>query len=195
MEEPSAVGEDAFPTGPPEVLVFTSRVNGTNESFPDNQGGNARGDKFYLPVGLTVCVTKDSFCLGRLLFQLCEALHKRQFATFLWCFYFLETWSWRRPRIAVSPHWILRFRVHPVPSMMENSRTQQSHLCIFYQWMFEQNQAKAWESARFISVSDRIFWEEFKESLLSLAVEFIPATLETFEKQHRLYNVPQITQV
>lgn len=58
VEEPTAAREDVSSTGPPEVLVFTSHMNVTNESFPDSQEDILRGDKFYLPVGLTVCVKK-----------------------------------------------------------------------------------------------------------------------------------------
>lgn len=55
VEEPGVSREDAFPTGPPEVLVFTSHMNVTNESLSDIQGENSGGNKFYLPVSLTVC--------------------------------------------------------------------------------------------------------------------------------------------
>lgn len=63
MEEPAAAGEDGFPTAPPEVLLFTSHSNVTNDSFPDGQEENSRGDKFYLPVGLTVCVYEGTFAV------------------------------------------------------------------------------------------------------------------------------------
>lgn len=61
VEEPGVSREDAFPTGPPEVLVFTSHMNVTNESLSDIQGENSGGNKFYLPVSLSVCLNKLTF--------------------------------------------------------------------------------------------------------------------------------------
>ncbi|XP_075868177.1 adenylate cyclase type 2b isoform X4 [Nelusetta ayraudi] len=56
VEEPGVSREDAFPTGPPEVLVFTSHMNVTNESLSDSQGENSGGNKFYLPYLIYCCI-------------------------------------------------------------------------------------------------------------------------------------------
>lgn len=61
VEEPGGTREDAFTTGPPEVLLLTSDTNVTNETSPDTLEGSSRGDKFYLPVGLTIVVSLCCF--------------------------------------------------------------------------------------------------------------------------------------
>lgn len=52
VEDPGGAIEDVLTTGSPEVLVFTSHMNLTNDSLSDYQGENRGGNKFYLPVSL-----------------------------------------------------------------------------------------------------------------------------------------------
>lgn len=54
VEDPRVAREEVLTTGPPEVLVFTSQMNVTNESLKQTQGENSGGNQFYLPVSLAL---------------------------------------------------------------------------------------------------------------------------------------------